>query len=319
MPTATKDELRSRAIKVSVAVSVLILAGKLWAFAATYSTALLVDAAESVVHLVVIGFSAFSIWFAARPADMSHPYGHRRIVYFAVGFEGALVTGASICAFAIAVVALLRGHQLHSAGVGLAIGTPVAIVNAGLASWLHVQGRRTGSAVLRSGARHIWADVATTVAALAGVALTSMTEQSWWDPVAALAVSAGIFFAGFALLRQSVAGLMDHVDPAALTSAVECLTVGVRSGKIRGYHQLRGRLLDDQLWIDVHLQVPSDMTVSDAHRRATAIEGSIRAAYRDRDVHITTHIEPEGHDDAHPVGHEDTDDPFSSQGPEVRL
>jgi len=306
-------------MRICVAVSVLILGGKLWAFAATFSTALLADAAESVVHLIVIGFSTFSIWFASRPADVTHPYGHRRIVYFAVGLEGILVTGTAVCVFVIAVAVLLRGHQLHSAGAGLAIATPVAIANAGLATWLNAQGRRAESAVLRSSARHIWADVATTAAALVGVALTVMTGHAWWDPVAGLTVSTGIFYSGFAQLRRSVAGLMDRVDPGALESAVDCLAAGVRNGAIRGYHQLRGRLIDDQLWIDVHLQVQSDLTISEAHDRATNLEGSIRAAYEDRDVHITTHIEPVGHDEAHPEGHEETDDPYRTQGHEARL
>ncbi|MEO1480322.1 MAG: cation transporter, partial [Bacteroidota bacterium] len=72
---------RSQAMAASLAVAVLMLVGKLGAYAATGSSAILGDALESVVHLLATGVATFSLWYAAQPPDAKHPYGHGKIAY----------------------------------------------------------------------------------------------------------------------------------------------------------------------------------------------------------------------------------------------
>ena len=99
------------AISVSLLASIVMLAGKLTAYYLTHSTAILSDAAESVVHGAATGLAAFSYWYAARPADTGHPYGHGRIAYFSAGFEGALVSAASVAVICSGIVGLIRVPQ----------------------------------------------------------------------------------------------------------------------------------------------------------------------------------------------------------------
>ena len=52
----------------------------------TGSTAILSDAAESVIHIIGVGFAVFSLWYSLKPSE--HTYGHHKINYFSAGFEG---------------------------------------------------------------------------------------------------------------------------------------------------------------------------------------------------------------------------------------
>ena len=88
-------DIRYKVMGASLLVSLLMLAGKTTAYVITGSSAILADAAESVVHLAATGFAAYSLWYSLRPADDCHPYGHGRISFFSAGFEGALVFVAS--------------------------------------------------------------------------------------------------------------------------------------------------------------------------------------------------------------------------------
>ena len=85
------------AIKLSLAVGVLMLIGKWYAYIITGSAAILSDAAESVVHIIAVAFAAYSMWLSFRPADSSHPYGHDKISYFSAGTEGLLIIVAAGC------------------------------------------------------------------------------------------------------------------------------------------------------------------------------------------------------------------------------
>jgi len=123
---------RKLVIHVSLAVSIVMLVGKLTAYFVTNSTALLADAAESVVHGAATGLAAFSLWLSARPADESHPYGHGRIAYFSAGFEGGLICLAALLIVYEGVQKWRMGLDLENIGLGtllvFVMGNGVAIL-----------------------------------------------------------------------------------------------------------------------------------------------------------------------------------------------
>jgi divalent metal cation (Fe/Co/Zn/Cd) transporter len=59
------------AMRISLVVGVLMLAGKMAAFLVTGSLAIFSDAAESVVHVVAVAFAVFSLWLSARRSRAS--------------------------------------------------------------------------------------------------------------------------------------------------------------------------------------------------------------------------------------------------------
>src|SRR5579883_540423 len=84
------------AIRLSLIIGVLMLAGKVTAYFLTHSTAIFSDAAESVVHVVAVAFAAFSLRLSNRPAAPKFLYGYERIAFFSAGFEGAMIIVAAI-------------------------------------------------------------------------------------------------------------------------------------------------------------------------------------------------------------------------------
>jgi hypothetical protein len=50
------------AMRLSLAIGVVMLVGKVTAYLLTGSAAILSDAAESVIHVVAVSFAAFSLW-----------------------------------------------------------------------------------------------------------------------------------------------------------------------------------------------------------------------------------------------------------------
>ena len=75
-------ELLKFPMRLSLVVGFLMLAAKLFAYWITGSAAILSDAAESVVHVVAVGFAAYSLWLSLKPPDRSHLYGHDKIAFF---------------------------------------------------------------------------------------------------------------------------------------------------------------------------------------------------------------------------------------------
>ena len=110
----TQAEAAQRlAMSLSLGVSFIMLVGKLGAAYLTGSTAILSDAAESVIHLFATGFAGFSLWYASTPPDPDHPYGHGKIAYFASAVEGTLILLAAVTIGWMAVRDLLEIGRAH--------------------------------------------------------------------------------------------------------------------------------------------------------------------------------------------------------------
>ncbi len=308
-PKPISRDPRKIALTASLLVAVVMLAGKLTAYFLTHSAALLSDAVESVVHGAATSFAAFSLWYAAQPADANHPYGHRRIAYFSAGFEGALVLAAALAVIWSGLVGLIHGTDLRHLGLGFTIAAALTLVNLVLGLVLVRVGRKHNALILVSNGKHVLADVLTTGAAIIGVGLVLLTGREWLDPLAALFIGVVIMVSGVRLLRTSFAGLMDHVDPELMQGLVAGLQLQVRDRVITGFHQLRCRRTDDEIWVDVHVLIPGELSLAEAHVRVTQVENAIRPLFPQDTVHITTHLEPADHEAAHPEGHEDTRDP----------
>jgi cation diffusion facilitator family transporter len=294
----------------SLGIAFLMLVGKLTAAVLTGSTAIYSDAAESVIHLVATGFAAFSLWYAATPPDPNHPYGHGKIAYFASAVEGLLILVAAVGIAYSAVVDLVRGPALERLDTGLLIIGGLTIVNSALGRVLIRVGRRTNSLVLVSNGQHVMTDMWTSLGVVVGVGLVWATGWAWLDPVVALVVACNILWTAGRLLRRSAHGLMERASPDATRALLQELEGAVEEDLIAGFHQVRHRRINDQVWIEYHLQFPGDCSITEAHARSHAVEDRVDALFPQDDVHVTAHLEPTAHRDAHPEGHQEPEDPL---------
>lgn len=289
----------------SLVVAVLMLAGKAVAYLLTHSVAILSDLLESVIHLAATGMAAFSLWYSKQPPDQEHPYGHGKIAYFSAGVEGALVLAAAIGIFFTAGHALLDKAEPKSMGLGAVIMAALAVINLLLGLFLVRVGKRENEIVLVANGHHVLSDMATNFGVIAGILIVWLTGQAWLDAGVALLVGIQVLVMGIFLMRSAFNGLMEKADPVKTDAIRKVLRRAVEEGRLSDWHQLRHRMVDNDLWIEVHLILKGEETVTEAHKVATALEDQIRALFPKENVRITTHIEPAGHDEDHPPGHPD--------------
>lgn len=274
---------------LSVAVSVLTTALKFGAFALTGSVGLFSDASESVVNIVAASVAFWALTYAARPPDVEHAYGHTKAEYFSSALEGTLILVAAGVIVYEAVPRLLHPQPLEQVGWGLALAALSAALNAAVAVALLRAGRRLRSISLEADARHLLADVWTTVGVLVGVALVALTGVHQLDPLVALVVAANVIWTGLRLLRETGYGLLDTALPAEDQRVIEGVLGGFRNQGI-DFHALRTRRSGSRRFISVHVLVPGQWTIQQGHDEAEAIESALRQALPETTVF--THLEP---------------------------
>jgi Cation efflux family len=83
-------------MRLSLIIGLAMLIGKTTAYFMTHSAAIFSDAAESVFHVIAVGFASFSLRLSTKPASQQFVYGYERITFFSAGFEGDMITKTCI-------------------------------------------------------------------------------------------------------------------------------------------------------------------------------------------------------------------------------
>lgn len=283
----------TKAIKLalgSIAIGCGVFALKFLAYWITGSVALLSDAIESIVNIAAAAAALLALRISAMPADDNHPYGHSKVEYFSAVLEGVLIVIAALAIFATAGMALTDPAPIAAPIEGLAVNGLATVINLGWALVLLRHGRRTRSPALTADGRHLMADVVTSAGVIVGVALVGLTGWLALDPILAMIVAVNILWSGWRMIRESVGGLMDEAVPQETMDEITALIATHASGAIQA-HDVRTRHSGPTTFIEFHLVVPGDMTVSESHAICDRIEAAIRAG-APQSV-ITIHVEPE--------------------------
>ncbi|MCL5030209.1 MAG: cation diffusion facilitator family transporter [Bacteroidetes bacterium] len=286
------------AIRLSLAVGILMLIIKWYAYNITGSSAILSDAAESVVHIVGVGFAVFSMWLSLQPPDKSHPYGHDKISYFSAGAEGGLIVLAAFYIIYISVRRLIEGIEISNLDTGTFFTFSASVINLVLGGFLVWKGKKTKSIILIANGKHVLTDSWTSFGVVAGLVLTLITGWLPFDPIVAILAAVNILWSGGKLIRQSAGGLMDESNMELRETIVNVLDAETIALGLK-YHELRYRESGNLVWIEFHLLFPQGTLLDDAHRKATEIETSVKKSLN-TSVNIVTHLEPlEKHDELH--------------------
>ena len=283
-------EEQKRIMNLSLAVAVVLLAAKGLAAILTGSSSIYADAAESVVHLLAVGFAVWALRFAHKPADETHHFGHDKVAFLSSGFEGAMISAAALLILSEAGRQFFSGVRLENLGVGAALTGAAAAVNLVLGLSLVKMGDKSGSPLIRANGLHVLTDVWSSIAVLLALGLIYWTGWVWWDPIAATIAALNILRSGTKLMRQSFGGLLDEADPEMERRICELLDQEVARRGL-SYHNFRHRHSGRTHWVEFHLVFDDHLTVGDAHDQATEVEASV-AALLYPDGRVISHLEP---------------------------
>ncbi len=252
------------------------------------SFALIADAVNSAGDALSSVVVVVALWYAQRPADDEHPYGHSRAESVAASNVAVLIL---VSAFLIAIEAVQRWTVQHDAPPAWTLwvaGLNVVIKEA-LYHYKRRVGRRTGSSVLAAAAWDHRADALCSLAVLMGLSVVIVGGPAWRfaDDLAAIVVAVGIIIAGSKLLAESLRKSLDPQADAKLLIAARAIAHSVPH--VVGIESLRIRKSGLEHFADIHVQVDPTMPVIDAHRVGHRVKDALLEAFptlRDCLVHI---------------------------------
>jgi len=257
------------------------------------SQSLIADGIHSMADALTDVAVMVTARFSNQGADAGHPYGHARIETAATGGLGVLliVTGSGIIWDALVRLMdpaqLLMPSALALLGAGLSIG-----VNEGLYQYTRRAGQKIRSSLLIANAWHHRTDALSSVVVLIGVGGV-LLGFDMLDAIAAMVVAMMILHVGWSQLR---AALTELVDAGVEPDRVERIKAAIMTVPGVGHpHRLRTRRMGEHVLVDVHVEVPATISVSEGHQLAEQVQAHLKTAVDDVSD-VIVHIDPQGQD-----------------------
>jgi cation diffusion facilitator family transporter len=262
-----------------------------------HSQALIADALHSLSDLLTDAVVLIALRLGAQEADAEHPYGHGRFETLATVVLGALLVGAGL---AIAVNAAMR---LAEGGIPLPTWPALvaALFSIAANEWLyHVQvriGRKHRAASVVANAWHHRTDALSSVAALIGIG-GSMMGWVVLDTVAAMAVALMVVWAGGKLGWEAIQELVDTALPEAEMERLRRQLLMIEG--VHSVHALKARRMGPDALVDVHIQVPGTISVSEGHQIAERARRHLIANHPEVSE-VLVHVDPENDEQGIPL------------------
>ncbi len=283
-----KESFRIQSIVLITGLILMIV--KFVAHLITGSNAILSDALESIINVAAGAFALYSIRMAGRPKDTNHPYGHGKIEFVSVGFEGGLIVLAAIYILFEAIHSFITPTSIQSLDIGIWLTFGSGIVNLILALILMHYGRKNNSNAMVADGKHLLTDTYTSAGLILGLVLVYFTNLLWIDSLVALLMGVVILVTGLKLIRHSLSGLLDEADEEIIKGIIVSLNE-VRKPEWIDVHNLRVVKHGANYHIDAHVTLPWYWTLEKAHEELHNLEMIIEKHFNN-ETELFIHADP---------------------------
>ncbi len=279
-----------RASLTSVLVSVCLGAVKIIAGIIGNSYALIADGIESMLDVVSSLVVAGSLKLAAQPPDEDYPFGYGKV-------EPAAAMAVSIGLLAAAVgitiqsIREIRYPHHAPAAFTLVVLILVVITKELLFRFLLRTGQSIDSGAVQTDAWHHRSDSLTSIAAFIGISIALLAGKGYEsaDDWAALFAAGVIAYNGVRLLRNAWREMMDASLPESVIEEIREISRHVEG--VNGIDMCRVRKSGLGLWVDIHVEVPGDISVREGHSISHRVKDALLAS-KHHVMDVVVHVEP---------------------------
>lgn len=278
-------------------VNLFLLIFKFVAGILAHSGAMIADATHSfsdfITDIVVLVF----VRLGNRPKDKNHDYGHGKYETLAmtvIGIAlmivaiGIIVEGAKKIAF------WANGGTLEEPGMLAFWAAIVSIVTKeAIYRYSIIKAKKLNSKAVEANAWHHRSDALSSLGTAIGIGGAIFLGDRWaiLDPIASVIVGAILVKVAFGLLRDGFGDLMEQSLPDKIENEIIHLVEEIPG--ITAPHNLRTRRIGNHYAIEIHIMMDGDITLREAHDKATEVETVLREHYG-KQTHVAVHVEPIG-------------------------
>ena len=276
------------ATRASVAVACTLIIAKAIAWWLSGSVSMLAGLTDSALDGIASLLNLLAVHYALRPADDDHRYGHGKAESLA-GMAQALFIGGSAVLIAFQAYERIQ-HPEPLGAPWISIGVIIfsLLLTVALLVLQHRVIKQTGSNAVRADSLHYRSDLLLNGSILVALVLAGFgwhQLDAWFG----LGIAAYILWSAIQIARESFSVLMDEELPTDVSQHMLELACSVPG--VLGAHDLRTRISGNHWFVQLHLELPGELTLSVAHGISDQAADAIHKAYPRAEVLV--HADPQ--------------------------
>lgn len=283
---STPHRLNLSAGLASVAMALVLVALKFWALSQTGALSIAASLTDSALDMLISLGGLFAIFYAARPPDDDHAFGHTSVEDLAALGQALFILASASAIGWVAVSRLLAETPapLAAETQGIVVMLVSVVLTLVLVSWQRWVAGRTGNRVVAADSLHYVGDMLPTLGAIVALWVSAKFGISGIDSVVALAAALLMGAGALRIGRDAWNALMDR---AADTAVIDGIGAIARDWPgVRGFHDLKTRTAGSRVFVHLHIELDGDQTLREAHAISAALKRHILATYPQADVII---------------------------------
>ena len=278
------------ATRAAVAVAVLLIIMKMAAWFLTDSVAILSSLMDSVLDLGASLVNMYAVAHALVPADREHRFGHGKAEALAGLAQSAFISGSALFLVAEAGQRLIEPQPIIRDGIGISVMVLSIFLTLGLVIFQRQVVKRTRSTAISADSMHYRGDILANLGVVIALVLAGNFGWIRADAIIALLVAAYILFGAWGIVKNALDQLMDRELPEVQRGRIR--DIAMAHEEVDDVHDLRTRSSGIQTFIQFHLELDGELSLSKAHEIADNVEAQIQSAFPGAEVII--HQDPAG-------------------------
>lgn len=286
--SADHARLMRLATRAALAVALSLALAKAVAWWLSGSVSLLAGLTDSLLDGAASLINLLAVHYALQPADEDHRYGHGKAEALAGLGQSVFISVSALLVGAQAIDRLLHPQPITAQLLGIAVMLISLAATAGLLLFQRHVVKQTGSTAIRADSLHYRSDLLLNGSILLALALSAQGLERV-DAIFGMGIGLYILWSAIGIAREALAILMDTELPPEQSSRMHELACRVPG--VLGAHDLRTRVSGTRWFVQLHLELPGTLSLSEAHRLCEAVEQAIREEFPRAEVLV--HADPE--------------------------
>ncbi len=268
----------------SVLTAIILILAKLVAWFITDSVSILATLLDSTLDVLASVVNLIAVRHALQPADQEHRFGHGKAEALSGMGQAMFIVGSAGFLLLQGVGRLFHPQaEINGMEVGVSVMVFSMFATLLLLSFQKYVIKHTQSTAIKADALHYKTDLLVNGSVIVAL-LLAFYGWTQFDALFAIGIALFILYSAWTIVKESIDLLMDHELPDEEREKIQAVIL--KHSETQGFHDLRTRRSGTMVFIQLHLELDSSLSLAAAHSIADEVECELAALFPEAEVII---------------------------------
>lgn len=283
-----KEKNRISTIIITSIISIIGILGSAWWL--SDSVVIQAELYDSIVDLVYSVMIVSGFLLSRRERKPKYPEGLIRLEPILASVVGVIVVGTGGYIIYNSILRIGSENTTEFSWIALCLIILSTFIKFLLFYYVRKKSRKLDSSSLYATSADLKTDLFTHVASIIGF-LSVLTSYQSVEPIVATCIAGYILFTGFNVIKNNIPNILgfsiDEEHREDLKDAA------LSHDKVHGLHDFEVHFTGDLIDMSMHLEIKSDISVSEGHEIETSVASTLREESNHKVNEINIHLDPD--------------------------